>query len=351
MLLRFLEGARRVRGVAGELFGVELLDRPVVLVADVDEGVDHRREQLGPRRHLLVAERRRKAQLRGAGGHLFEQLTDPARVHPLVPFVAVTDPDHAEGQVRSRREEVRNEVDPTGLDAGLVRGPDVEPLRGVVPPVRHEHEVPLDASGAHAEEVGSDGERIPDRRATARLQERDEVLDVGEVLLVDLSEGDGSAHHLREGDQSEQRSGVGGVLQDAEDRGPGDLHLLVLPLIGPRLREGGEHALGEVEHEYVSLPGGSDRGPAAAIFHTEKDSDTGRTRTSSGTSPNDSAEMHTPITEGGVFVASARMTSASRVLSVIPGRRWKAAREPSGTCGSTPRAIFINRSEWERPHG
>ena len=234
---------------------MKLLDRSVVLIADVQECVDHLGEQLRAGRDLLEAEDRGEAGLAGTNAHLRDEVVHPLGVDPLVLLGATADPDDLQGEPGPRRQHVRYEVDLAGRERGTRRELHVEPRGGIVPSVRDEHEVPLDALGSHPEEIGADGERVPDGGTTAGGEQRDQVLDVREVLAPDIRQRDADPDRFRERDETEERAGRCGVLQYPEDGRPGDLDLLPLGLTRRRVRQRREHALGQVQEQHVPLPG------------------------------------------------------------------------------------------------
>ncbi len=334
MLLRLLQGPRGVRGMLRELLRMQVLDPSVVVVPDVDERVDHLGEEGGAGRDLLEAERGGEAELRGAGGHLAEQLLDAGAVDPLVALHATADADDAEGEVRARRQQVGDEVHATGGDRALSRQADVESGRGVVPSVGHENEVPLNAVRSHPEEVGAHREGVPDRRASARVEERDEVLDVREVLLVDLSERDRGANRLREGDEAKEPTRTRGILQDAEHGGPGDFDLLPLRLVRAGVRQRSEHALREVQDQDVAFARRCGRQRGVGILHVcwllqTVGASPGSVR---GPRPNGTAAAHIPHLPRVAYLClppnPCRITGGSgRFRSAEPRARRRVRRE------------------------
>ena len=103
VLLRLLERSGGVPGVTGELLRVQLLDGAVVVVANVEERVDHLGEELRARGHELEAERRREAQLEGPLGKLAHDLVHAAGIDALVPLVPTADPDDPQRRARVGR--------------------------------------------------------------------------------------------------------------------------------------------------------------------------------------------------------------------------------------------------------
>jgi hypothetical protein len=225
-----------------------------VVEVHVQEGVDHLREQLGAGHDLLIGGGDWSDHGGAARLKLVDEPLHPGRVDALVALQPAADTDDTQRQARTAGKHVGDELHPVpgaGRGAGVL---DLEALGGVVPAVGDEHECAVDAGPSRAQEVGSDGEGVPDRRASARREHRNETFDVGEVLPPDLGERYRHPNRLRERYEAEGGARTFGVLKNPVDRGAGDLDLLFLGGVGgARVGQRREHALGEVEDEHLTL--------------------------------------------------------------------------------------------------